>query len=110
MPMPIARLRRWFAVGAIFISLLAVGAYFIARWRMRNALREIPKKIGFEVQQSAQGFTISRSEQGRTIFTVRASKAVQFKQGGRSMRLAFAVRRGSCVPVCVSFVCGVACD
>src|SRR6266849_1707093 len=84
MPMPIARLRRWFAVGAIFISLLAVGAYFIARWRMRNALREIPKKIGFEVQQSAQGFTISRSEQGRTVFTVRASKAVQFKQGGHT--------------------------
>jgi len=82
--MPIARLRRWFAVGAIFISLLAVGAYFIARWRMRNALREIPKKIGFEVQQSAQGFTISRSEQGRTVFTVRASKAVQFKQGGHT--------------------------
>ncbi len=51
---------------------------------MRNALREIPKKIGFEVQQSAQGFTISRSEQGRTIFTVRASKAVQFKQGGHT--------------------------
>src|SRR5713101_2700751 len=84
MPIPIPRLRRWFAVGAILISLLAIGAYFIARWRMRNALREIPKKIGFEVQQSAQGFTISRSEQGRTIFTVRASKAVQFKQGGRA--------------------------
>src|SRR6266852_7140036 len=84
MPIPIARLRRWFAVGAILISLLAFGAYFIARWRMRNALREIPKKIGFEVQQSAQGFTISRSEQGRTVFTVRASKAVQFKQGGHT--------------------------
>jgi len=84
MPIPIARLRRWFAVGAIVISMLAASAYFVARWRMRSALREIPKKIGFEVQQSAQGFTISRSEQGHTIFTVRASKAVQFKQGGHA--------------------------
>src|SRR5438132_13008418 len=84
MPIPIARLHRWFAVGAIVISMLAASAYFVARWRMRSALREIPKKIGFEVQQSAQEFTISRSEQGRTIFTVRASKAVQFKQGGRT--------------------------
>src|SRR5438552_16388553 len=84
MPIPIARLRRWFAVGAIVISMLAASAYFVARWRIRSALSEIPKKIGFEVQQSAQGLTISRSEQGHTSFTVRASKAVQFKQGGHT--------------------------
>src|SRR5207245_8593020 len=84
MPISIARLRRWFAVGAIVISMLAASAYFVARWRMRSALREIPKKIGFEVQQSAQGFTVSRSAQGHTLFKIQASKAVQFKQGGRA--------------------------
>ena len=31
-----------------------------------------------------QGFTVSRSEQGHTLFKVQASKAVQFKQGGRA--------------------------
>ena len=43
-----------------------------------------PAKIGIEIQQSAQGFTVSRSEQGHTLFKIQASKAVQFKQGGRT--------------------------
>jgi len=84
MLIPIARLRRWFALGAIIITVIVAAAYFFGHWQVRKALKAVPKKIGYEVQQSAQEFTISRSEQGRTIFTVRASKAVQFKQGGRT--------------------------
>src|SRR5437660_3714506 len=84
MLVPIARLRRWFALGAIIITVIVAVAYFFGHWQVRKALKAVPKKIGYEVQQSAQEFTISRSEQGRTIFTVRASKAVQFKQGGRT--------------------------
>jgi lipopolysaccharide export system protein LptA len=64
--------------------LLVGAAYFYARHRLRNAIKEVPGKIGLEIQQSAQGFTISRSEQGRTLFKIQASKVVQFKQGGRA--------------------------
>ena len=84
MPIQISRLRRWFAIGAIVVVLIVAGTYFYAKWRVRNALKEIPSKIGIEVQQTAQGFTVSRSEQGRTIFKIQASKAVQFKKGGRT--------------------------
>src|SRR5712691_315466 len=84
MPLQVSRLRRWFALAAIALSLVVAGVYFYARWRARNALQEVPGKIGIEVQQSAQGFTVSRSEQGRTLFKIQASKAVQFKQGGRA--------------------------
>ena len=52
--------------------------------RVENALKEVPAKIGIEIQQSAKGFTVSRSEQGHTIFKIEASKAVQYKQGGRA--------------------------
>jgi lipopolysaccharide export system protein LptA len=55
-------LRRWFATGAIAVVLLVSGAYFHARYRVTNALKEVPGKIGLEIQQSAQGFTISKSE------------------------------------------------
>jgi lipopolysaccharide export system protein LptA len=80
----ITRLRRWFAAGAIVLVLLVGGVYFYAKMRVRNALKQIPEKIGVEIQQSATGFTISKSEQGRTWFKIEASKAVQFKQGGRA--------------------------
>jgi lipopolysaccharide export system protein LptA len=82
MPVSVSRLRRWFAVAAVLIVLLVAGAYFYARMKVRNALKEVPGKIGINIQQTASGFTISRSAQGRTIFKVQASKAIQFKKGG----------------------------
>src|SRR5256884_9993890 len=84
MPLQISHLRRWFGLGAIGMVLLVAGMYLYARHKVRNALKEVPEKIGVEVQQTAQGFTISRSEQGHTLFKVQASKAIQFKQGGRA--------------------------
>src|SRR5438046_10718644 len=84
MPVLISRLRRWFAAGAILVMALVAGAYFYARWRARDALKEVPDKIGIEIQQSAQGFTMSKSEQGRTLFKIQASRAIQYKQGGRA--------------------------
>jgi lipopolysaccharide export system protein LptA len=84
MSLPVTRLRRWFAAGAILGVAIVAGMYLYARWRVRNTVREIPEKIGVEIQQTAQGFSISKSEQGRTLFTVSASKAVKFKAGGRT--------------------------
>src|SRR5882724_5618730 len=81
MPLFISRLRRWFAAGAIGLVLVVAAVYFYARHKVENALKDVPGKIGIEIKQSAQGFTLSRSEQGRTLFTVQASKAVRFQQG-----------------------------
>src|SRR5512135_626540 len=82
MPLLVSRLRRWFAAVAIAAVLVVAGTYFYARWRVRDALKEVPGKLGIEIQQTAEGFTVSRSEEGRTLFKVQASKAVQLKQGG----------------------------
>jgi lipopolysaccharide export system protein LptA len=84
MPLSVSRLRRWFAVAAIVMVAIVTGMYFSAKWRMRYVVHEVPKKLGVEVQQTAEGFSISKSEQGRTIFKVSASNVVQFKQGGRT--------------------------
>src|SRR5271154_1915015 len=84
MPAYLSRLSRWFA-GATILAVLAVaGVYFYARDRLQNELKQVPAKIGLEIKQTATGFTISKSQQGRTLFTIQASKAVQFKQGGRA--------------------------
>ena len=74
----------WFALGAICVCLAVLGTYFYAKHRMQNPLKQVPGKINLQVQQSAQGFTISKSDQGRTLFKLQAGKAVQFKEGGRA--------------------------
>jgi lipopolysaccharide export system protein LptA len=52
--------------------------------RQRSELKAAPQALGLDIQQTAQGFSISKSEGGHTLFVVRASKAVEFKQGGRT--------------------------
>ena len=84
MPLPVRRLRRWFAAGAILMIAIVAGMYFYARWRVSKAVHMVPAKLGLNIQQTAEGFSISKSEGGRTEFTVSASKAVQFKEGGRA--------------------------
>src|SRR5450759_589031 len=84
MALPVSRLRRWFALGAILMIATVGGMYFYARWRVRTVVHDIPAKIGLGIQQTADGFSVSKSVEGRTLFTVSASKAVQFKAGGHA--------------------------
>jgi lipopolysaccharide export system protein LptA len=83
MALQISHLRRWFAAATIGLLLVVAAVYFYARQRVENALKEVPAKIGVEIQQSAQGFTYSHSEGMHTVFKIQASKSVQYKEGGR---------------------------
>jgi lipopolysaccharide export system protein LptA len=80
----ISHLRRWFAAAAVVLCLIVLAVYFHARHSVQNALTQVPDKLGIQVQQSAQDFTISKSDQGRTLFKLQANKAVQYKIGGRA--------------------------
>jgi lipopolysaccharide export system protein LptA len=84
MPLNPKILRRSFAVGAVLVVLIVAGAYFRGTLNSRNFLSKIPKNIPSGVAQSTQGFTFSQSRGGRTLYTIHASRAEQFKQGGRS--------------------------
>jgi lipopolysaccharide export system protein LptA len=84
MPLNVSRLRYWFAAAAIAALLVVASFYFYARYRYYTGVKEIPKKLGIDVQQSTDTFSLSKSEGGHTIFTIRASKAVQYTEGGRA--------------------------
>jgi lipopolysaccharide export system protein LptA len=86
MPSAVSRLRRWIALAAFLVLAVVAGFYAYGRWRIHNAVQGLPAKLtklGVEVKQTADSFSVSKSEQGRTIFTARASRAVQLKDGGR---------------------------
>jgi len=84
MPISIPRLRRWFVLAAIAASLVVAGVYLHRRRQVREVLKHIPGKMNVDIQQTAEGFKVSKSAGGRTIFTIQAKKVVQFKLGGRA--------------------------
>jgi lipopolysaccharide export system protein LptA len=84
MPVRVHRLRRWFAVGATLIALVVAATFLSRRIQLSHLGKRIPNKIDIQVQQTAEGFTVSKSEEGRTVFTIRASNAIQYKAGGHA--------------------------
>jgi lipopolysaccharide export system protein LptA len=84
MPLPVYRLRRWLAATAVLFTAVIAGMYLSARLREHDVLKEIPGKIGVEIKQTASGFQFSKSEAGRTVFTIRAHDVKQFKLNGHA--------------------------
>ena len=84
MPLPIYRLRRWLAVIVVLFVAMIAGTYFYARLRLRNVVKEVPNKIGFDIKQTASGFQFSKSDGKRTLFTIEARDLKQFKLNGRA--------------------------
>ena len=80
----LAQVRKWLVVGVCVLVAIVTLSYWIARSRVGPTLHNVPSKLGFDIQQTSDGFSLSKSEAGRTIYTIRASKAVQFKQGGHA--------------------------
>ena len=84
MTLPIYHLRRWLAAIAIVFSMVVAGMYFYARHRQHSFLKDVPGKIGLDIKQTARGFQFSKSDGGRTLFTIEASDLKQFKLNGRA--------------------------
>jgi lipopolysaccharide export system protein LptA len=84
MPISIRRLRIWFAVCGIALFLVVGGVYLVRRYQMRIMAHIAAKKLGIEIQQSTEGFSLSKSEGGRTIFKISAKRATQYKDTGKA--------------------------
>jgi len=80
----LAEVRKWMVAGVCVLVAAVTLSYWIARSRIKPVLHNVPQQLGVDIQQTSDGFSLSKSEAGRTIFTIRASKAVQFRQGGHA--------------------------
>ncbi len=63
---------------------VVAGFYLYARYRVQRAVHDLPAKLGADIQQNTQGFTYSQSAGGHTIYSISASNAVRYKQGGKA--------------------------
>jgi lipopolysaccharide export system protein LptA len=81
----IERLRTLVLAGGALLVVALVGFLAVGRLKNRFNLREIPQRLGANIQQEANGVTYTQAHGGHTLFKIHASKVVQLKQGGRAI-------------------------
>jgi lipopolysaccharide export system protein LptA len=80
----LSSLRIWILVLAGGLVAAIAVFFFYGRWQGRRFGHDLPDGLGSAIQQSTQGFTYSESRGGHTIYTLHASKAVQYKSDGHA--------------------------
>jgi lipopolysaccharide export system protein LptA len=81
MRVTIQGLRRWIVVAAALLLAVVAGFFFYGRNRFRHIERDLPGRLGVDIQQSANGFSYTQRSQGHALFTLKASKELQLKSG-----------------------------
>ena len=81
MGLTIQRLRHWVIGAACVLGALVIGFVIYGRARFRHVEKDLPARLGANIQQTATGWSYSQSSQGHTLFTVRASRESQLKSG-----------------------------
>lgn len=79
----IERLRLAIIVVAAMLLLSIVGSIFYGRYRLRRVTQDLPSRLGIQIKSTTQGFVLSKTDEGRKLFTLHAARAISFKTGGR---------------------------
>src|SRR3989442_9617649 len=80
-----ARYARWAAAAALLLTMTVAGVYARRAWQAAQVKKKAPPVVPPTVQQRSAEFSFSKVEQDRTLFTVRASRATEFKEGSRNL-------------------------
>jgi lipopolysaccharide export system protein LptA len=71
---------RTLVLAAGVLLVVALGVFLaIGRFRSPFSRRDIPKRLGIDIQQEANGVTYTQAHGGHTLFKIHASKVVQLK-------------------------------
>jgi lipopolysaccharide export system protein LptA len=61
------------------VAVVLLGALGLRQLKSHGFHFDLPGKLGVDITQTANGYTFSQSQGGHTIFTIHASKIVEFK-------------------------------
>ena len=81
MRLTIERLRTLvLAAGVLLVAALVI-FLAVGKWKNPFNRRDLPQRLGIEIQQEANGVTYTQAHGGHTLFKIHASKVVQLKKG-----------------------------
>jgi lipopolysaccharide export system protein LptA len=81
MNVSVERLRVWLLVGAGLLVVVIAAFLGYAHYRAHRFLRDLPKKLGIDIRQEANGYTLSQSAGPNTVYTIHAAKETQLTNG-----------------------------
>jgi lipopolysaccharide export system protein LptA len=77
---------RTMVLGAGLLLLVALVVFLaIGKWKNPFNRHDIPKRLGIEIQQEANGVTYTQSHAGHTLFKIHASRVVELKHGNAQL-------------------------
>jgi lipopolysaccharide export system protein LptA len=79
------RYARWSAAVAGLLAMIVAGVYLRNVWLARQAEKKAPPAVPSTVEQRSNEFSFSKVEGQRTIYTVRASRTTEFREGSRNL-------------------------
>src|ERR1700688_2634278 len=76
---------RWSLTAAGLLAVIVAGVYSRNIWLARQAEKKAPPAVPATIEQRSNEFSYSKVEGQRTIYTIRASRATEFKEGSRNL-------------------------
>ena len=76
---------RWSLAAAGLLAVAVAGVYARNIWVARQAEKKAPPAVPPTVEQRSNEFSYSKVEGQRTIYTVKASRTTEFKEGSRNL-------------------------
>jgi lipopolysaccharide export system protein LptA len=76
--------RHWFLYAAVALLVVVAGYYAYARYRFHSLVPRVPSITDKKIERRGTGFTFSKSENGRTLFTIHSAEELEYKEGGRA--------------------------
>ena len=81
----IERLRTLLLIGGGLL-VVAIAVFLAAgQWKLRKAFKDIPGRLGINIEQSSEGINYTQTRKGKTIFKLHAAKAITRKTGGTTI-------------------------
>ncbi len=76
---------RWSLAAAGLLAVVVAGVYARNIWVARQAEKKAPPAVPPTIEQLSNEFSYSKVEGQRTIYTVKASRTTEFKEGSRNL-------------------------
>ena len=81
----IERLRTLVLIGGMLLVVAIVIFLAAGQWTRHFLSKDLPNRLGINIEQQADGVNYTQTRKGKTIFKIHAARAVTMKTGGKTL-------------------------